>query len=604
MKKAFLLTLFILLAGRMLALTSPQEQAPPKSFLKGDVLELDLRDPGTLEKFLAPGDEKRVRCIRLSGVINGDDMRTLKRICDRSSAYDETGKSVSNYLDLELDRVRIVGGGSSYSNRTEHDVIGRDMFRSFDCLRSVSLPRMIKRIDNNAFTGCGKLEEVRFMRCDLRSIGDEVFSGCSSLMRINLPDGIESLGNRCFYNCTNLRRLDLPASIRSIGREAFYNVPLTSIQLPYNLTDMGSNALNGTKLTTVLLPAGLKMENDQIGNIQTLKEFQVERGNQNYTTEDGVLYDITGNILLCCPSGKSGAFNVPSGVQTIKNNAFWQCRNLSAISFPTSLGVIGSNSFNNCTSLKSVSIPVTVKAIGESAFASCSNLTTADVQATISSLPDRMFQDCSSLKQVKLPNGLSKIGSNAFENCKSLEMINGANALTSIGKEAFKKCGLTEVVLPAGMAEIGENAYRDCKQLKSITFGPGLKSIPKELMRGCDNLTSVLLPESLTSIGENAFRDCKSLPKINLPNTITSIDNNAFRGTSITQLLIPASIQTIGDKIVEKCKMLNITCMAVNPPALKKISEKKTPLFVPAQSVEAYKNAKPWKDFKNILPIE
>ena len=61
MKKAFLLTLFILLAGRMFALTPPQEQAPPKSFLRGDVLELDLRDPGTLEKFIAPGDEKRVR---------------------------------------------------------------------------------------------------------------------------------------------------------------------------------------------------------------------------------------------------------------------------------------------------------------------------------------------------------------------------------------------------------------------------------------------------------------------------------------------------------------------------------------------------------------
>ena len=64
------------------------------------------------------------------------------------------------------------------------------------------------------------------------------------------------------------------------------------------------------------------------------------------------------------------------------------------------------------------------------------------------------------------------------------------------------------------------------------------------------------------------------------------------------------NILEIGDKIVEKCKMQRIVCLAIVPPVLKKLSEKKTPLYVPASSVDAYKNTKPWKDFKNILPID
>ena len=178
------------------------------------------------------------------------------------------------------------------------------------------------------------------------------------------------------------------------------------------------------------------------------------------------------------------------------------------------------------------------------------------------------------------------------------------NSLTVILKEAFKKSGFVQLELPDDVTTIGENAFRDCKNLTSITLPNSLKVVEKELFRGCEKLVNVSLPSELTTICENAFRDCKLLPSVELPEGLTSIDNNAFRGTSLSLLTLPASIQVIGEKIVEKCKMQSITCLAVNPPVLKKISEKKTTLYVPSSSVEAYKQAKPWKDFKNILPIQ
>ena len=76
----------------------------------------------------------------------------------------------------------------------------------------------------------------------------------------------------------------------------------------------------------------------------------------------------------------------------------------------------------------------------------------------------------------------------------------------------------------------------------------------------------------------------------------------------MTSVTIPNSVTSIGDRAFSGCSGLtSITCKAITPPTLGSDVfydvNKSIPLYVPAESVEAYQTADQWKDFTNILPI-
>ena len=75
------------------------------------------------------------------------------------------------------------------------------------------------------------------------SIGDEAFSGCRALTRIELPDSVTSIGDVAFSYCRSLTSIELPDSVTSIGESAFYRCrSLTSIELPDSVTSIGDRA--------------------------------------------------------------------------------------------------------------------------------------------------------------------------------------------------------------------------------------------------------------------------------------------------------------------------------------------------------------------------
>ena len=128
----------------------------------------------------------------------------------------------------------------------------------------------------------------------------------------------------------------------------------------------------------------------------------------------------------------------------------------------------------------------------------------------------------------------------------------------------------------------------------------------------CTALTSISIPDNITSIGQSAFEECVGLTNVVLPNNITRIEANTFHGCSaLTSIDLPSSIISIGEIAFASCRGLtNIICRAVEPPSLLVESEEifhgvnhEIPVYVPAESVGAYKAADGWSEFTNIYAI-
>lgn len=542
----------------------------------GDVVEIRLREPGTLEEKMTPEMKDRVRLLHVEGPMDYKDFKFIKRLCERSSCVDNRGKKVTNYIDLELERARIMSSdnGGLLGGHGERDVLG-DCLSYATHLRSILLPERLKRIDSGALRGCHNLEEV-IMPTGVRSLGNDAFNGCSRLNFISLPNGLQSIGSECFNGCSDLENITIPRSVTEIGDKAFKGTGLKRITLPPDLATLGARAFEDTPLIMLDLPAATRITNDDLGTMKKLEEITVENGSRYYTYEDGVLYDNTGLVLLLCPMARRGVLTIPDDVKEIGRRAF-AGSSLSGINLPASLSRLGEYAFAG-SHLTDVILPDGVMAIPTGAFSDCSQLLSIELPEGLTMIGESAFENCSGLRGIDLPTGITVLLSRVFKHCKSLVEVSFPEALTGIGKEAFEGCALQSIDLPQGLNTLGERAFKNCK-----------------------GLTSVVVPDACTMLGKEAFRDCSSVTSIDLGNGVTSIGDHALRETAITVLVLPESVKELGKKVAEKCKsLMRIECHAILPPKLDKESNNKVELYVPATSVNAYRSAKNWKNFKKI----
>ena len=246
---------------------------------------------------------------------------------------------------------------------------------------------------------------------------------------------------------------------------------------------------------------------------------------------------------------------IPQGTTKIGDFAFDYLTSLKSVQIPDSVSSIGSNAFAN-SGLETVLIPGNVKTIGFRAFAQISNLESATIENGVTSLDDNVFYGCASLKTVQLPDGLEQIGKSCFERCTALTGMN---------------------IIPNSVTSLGSGAFSGCTALANVTLPSGLTSIPNTLLSQTA-IESIVIPSGVTSIGTSAFYSCPKLKTIDIPSGVTSIGNSAFG----------------------ECPLESITVRAIVPPTLGGSNvfnrvPSTCPIYVPSESVSAYKAATYWK---------
>ena len=159
-------------------------------------------------------------------------------------------------------------------------------------------------------------------------IGSSAFEDCTELINVTIPDSVTKIGYSAFSGCTGLTSVTIPDSVTYIGTEAFDSCTgLTSITVPDSVTEIGSRAFEYcTGLTSI----------------------DVDENNENYSSQDGVLFNKDKTTLIQYPGGKTGKYIIPDSVTEIGCMAFYGCRSLTEITIPNSVTSIGDCAFMGC----------------------------------------------------------------------------------------------------------------------------------------------------------------------------------------------------------------------------------------------------------------
>lgn len=235
-------------------------------------------------------------------------------------------------------------------------------------LTSVTLPDGLLTIGKHAFIWNKKMQSVN-IPASVQSIGEAAFVQCHSLKEVVIPEGITTLPRSLFYNCKSLSHVSLPQSLTAIGNEAFEGCEsLEELTLPERLETIGEDALLFC---------------------YALQSINVPASNVHYTSDDGVLMNKEGNMLVAFPIGRTGRYVVREGISTIAPGAFSGCK-LKNVILPTSLRSIGDRAFSFTHYLREIKVPEGVTAIGNGAFDSGWNLEAVHLPSTVLTIGDNL----------------------------------------------------------------------------------------------------------------------------------------------------------------------------------------------------------------------
>ncbi len=184
-----------------------------------------------------------------------------------------------------------------------------------------------------------EIKDVDLSSCNGISIGDYAFNGSNKLEHLTLPSSLGTIGNNAFSNCTSLETINYSKGISDFK------------EIPYCMFS-GCSSLKSFYDTTTFKPA-----------VDTRK-----------------------NTVI-----------IPSGVETIGEQAFSGCKAIENIKLPDNLKTIKKSAFSGNENISEIEIPSGTKSIGENAFGGCTKLTGITIPKSVTEIGDKAFDKCTSL---------------------------------------------------------------------------------------------------------------------------------------------------------------------------------------------------------------
>lgn len=481
--------------------------------------------------------------------------------------------------------------------------IYQDAFTDCTRITSVTVPGTVSTIGNRTFVRMTGLKEIVFQE-GVQEIMWGAFSDCTALNRIVIPASCTSIGEGAFDTCYEIAFEVSPdnpvyksvdgALLTKDGTTLIYapgNV--TAYTIPDTVTEIARYAFGtGQSLGTVKL-ASVTISK----SVETIPEsafafgfgaVNVDEGNPNFSSENGVLYNKDRTALLHVPTTAT-SFTVPDSVVRIGMGALSECA-LTSIVFSDmgTLREIGDQAFWG-SKLRSLTLPEGVERLGYEIAGCCESLTTIVFPETLTDLGGQGFTDCDALRRVEF-HGLPPEGSTGVvlyhdaakgyypaSYAPAWEAVLNADGTWGEGMPEYGLYalamavyddaptgtmaqlefaengeGVTLVKVPASFSgaltipatwrvargegeyvrlpvtAIAPGAFEGCTRLTSVVIPGSVRTVGDGVFAGCSALTAVTFQEGVGRLEGVVFSDCAKLAKVKMPATLTAIARTPF----------------------------------------------------------------------------
>lgn len=468
------------------------------------------------------------------------------------------------------------------------DSIADGAFSGCEMLKSVVLSDKVTYIPSGTFANCINLESITW-GAGLRSIWGKAFENCTALKSIVFADSIEDVSSSAFRGCVNISSItfakgkyfdldSLPKEFFPWGQNAFtldgvryapykafdreeaallavVDLPkdadtvfpdITTLKIPakveqygfiYEVSECKSSFKQFPSLKRLELPATIKKVD--IAEIKNLQEVVVDKGNTEFSTEDGVLFNKQKTVLLSFPRRRDvKEYLIPDGVEQIAEEAFRGQPYIEEIVFPDSTIAIEKRAFADCRSLREVHLVKNIKKIGIESFAY-----TAIERFVLT--PNARFVNQHTWDG-KTPFYGSKL--KAFELDGENELyvvIDGILYIKNSWGLRLKFCPPAyegHLQIPEEVKEIGSCSCWGCTGITSLFIPEGVETIGDDAFSGCTKLESVEFDGHIESLGSWCFAGCTALKEIDCIG-VKSIEDTAFAGDKGLKLNLPFALE-------------------------------------------------------------
>ena len=189
-----------------------------------------------------------------------------------------------------------------------------------------------------------------------------------------IPPTVEELGSNCFANVYGMQSLTIPSYVKTIGEGVFSGCVMSEIILEDGVESIGYGAFaNTVNLVTIDIPASVnELVPGAFSYAVSLLKINVDENNENYASDNGILYSKDKTVLIAFPAGCTDeVYTTEPSVTEIAELAFSSNMYLKTIKLNNNIQTVGDMAFSECAELNEVyCYPENLTDVAELAFVS------------------------------------------------------------------------------------------------------------------------------------------------------------------------------------------------------------------------------------------